>query len=234
MGSIAVGWDGAKPSARLPWNATSATDCNTSSASGTRRPARRSWALTSISSPAAGASPPPCATSNITRSTSRAGPIGALPGALFPAPGGQSRGQGGVHGSVFSLPRPGPPALPQCAHCGGPLSRHPHHQSSLPGLLAGTGSGGQQEPRLALATAPSSPQPPARSTGAFSRLPGRLPGPGADLPLQTEALLLAVEETPYPQTVPGAGAALPPRRLRVAPGRPGATRATRSNPALVE
>lgn len=48
---------------------------------------------------------------------------------------------------LYHLPFAGPAALPQRAHCGRPLSCHPDHQSSLPGLLETDRCVGVQEPR---------------------------------------------------------------------------------------
>ena len=62
--------------------------------------------------------------------------------------------------------------LPPRPDRGRSLPRHPSHQPSFPGLLAGDRSGRQQEPRFALADAPPPPQPQAGAEDQARRLSG--------------------------------------------------------------
>ena len=84
--------------------------------------------------------------------------------------------------------------LPQCADRGRSFPRYPARQSSLPRLLARSGSGPAQRIAVYLPDAPPPPQPHSRSAPAPVSLSGTTSGSGGDLPLQTKALYLLLEK----------------------------------------
>ncbi len=75
----------------------------------------------------------------------------------------------------------GEKALPAGAHRGGPFSCDSRRESALPGLLAGDGPDRIKEPRLALAPAPSSAKPDARTARPLGRLSAGQTGTRGDL-----------------------------------------------------
>src|SRR3954447_13101807 len=76
------------------------------------------------------------------------------------------------------------------------LSRHPYRESPLPVLLAGDRSHRIEEPRSALAHAPSLPKRVAPAAGAAIGVSPRNTCAGTDLSLQTAALLRVARERP--------------------------------------
>src|SRR6185437_2786690 len=120
--------------------------------------------------------------------------------------GRQASGEGRLHGSGDGLPLSGEKAFSAGAYRSRPVPCDPRDQSSLPGLLERTGCGRSEESGLAFADEAAPASSEAGAACAALILSARESGDGSGLPVQTEALLSAVEQKTQSEKVPGTGA----------------------------